>query len=70
MAQRRNAPTMHKTLTGWSSDAISQRATAETVALSRAALAAHQEAGNPDGIRHAQFEVGFYLLWSGDPMGA
>lgn len=45
-------------------------ATADTVALTRAALAAQQEAGNQAGIPAAQFAVGFALLWSGDPQQA
>jgi len=45
-------------------------ATADTVALTRAALGAQQEAGNQAGIPAAQFAVGFALLWSGDPQGA
>jgi tetratricopeptide (TPR) repeat protein len=45
-------------------------ATAETVALIKAALAAQQETGNQAGIPAAQFGVGFALLWSGDPQGA
>ena len=45
-------------------------ATADTVALTRAALAAQQEAGNQAGIPAAQFAVGFALLWSGDPQEA
>ena len=47
-----------------------QVATAEMVALVKAALAAQQEAGNQAGIPAAQFGVGFALLWSGDPQGA
>jgi DNA-binding SARP family transcriptional activator len=47
-----------------------QVATADTVALTRAALAAQQEAGNQAGIPAAQFAVGFALLWSGDPQQA
>jgi tetratricopeptide (TPR) repeat protein len=45
-------------------------ATAEMVALVKAALAAQQEAGNQAGIPAAQFGVGFALLWSGDAQGA
>jgi tetratricopeptide (TPR) repeat protein len=45
-------------------------ATAEMVALVKAALAAQQEAGNQAGIPAAQFGVGFGLLWGGDPQGA
>ncbi len=47
-----------------------QVATAEMVALVKAALTAQQEAGNQAGIPAAQFGVGFALLWSGDPQGA
>ena len=45
-------------------------ATAEVVALAKAALAAHQEAGTQANIPSMHFGVGFSLLWSGDPQGA
>jgi tetratricopeptide (TPR) repeat protein len=45
-------------------------ATAETVSLNKAALAAQREADNQAAIPAAQFGVGFALLWSGDPQGA
>ena len=45
-------------------------ATAEMVSLSKAALAAQQEAGNQAAMPAAYFHVGFVALWSGDPLGA
>ena len=45
-------------------------ATAEVVALVKAALAAHQEAGTQADIPSSHFGVGFALLWSGDPQSA
>ena len=45
-------------------------ATAETVALARASLAAHVEAGNLAGIPAAQFRVGLHLVLSGRPQEA
>ena len=45
-------------------------ATAETVAAFRSALAAHLESGDQDSIPAVQFQLGFVMLWSGDPAGA
>lgn len=45
-------------------------ATTETVAALRSALAAHLESGHQDSVPAAQFQLGFVLLWSGDPEGA
>jgi tetratricopeptide (TPR) repeat protein len=45
-------------------------ATAETVALNKAVLAAQIEAGNQAAVPAAQFGFGFALLWSGDLEGA
>jgi DNA-binding SARP family transcriptional activator len=45
-------------------------ATDEIVAWANAALAAQREAGNRAAIPMAQFGVGFFLLWSGNPSGA
>ncbi|MGE5261769.1 MAG: ATP-binding protein [Acidobacteriota bacterium] len=44
--------------------------TPETTALTKAALSAYQEAGNPALIAIAHFMVGFRVLWGRDPEGA
>ncbi len=42
-------------------------ATPQTIALTKAALAAYQEVGDPAQIAYAHFMVGFRVLWGRDP---